>query len=161
MSISSFAGRGETAEGLSLSQVSSFYTFQHYPGYLTLSSTTPPFSALRVFTSDLFCLHGTLCSFGLGKQDDCAIRSSQNVSSAYPCYCFPALQPWESYVLILLSFQEKYIPQCCFHVCHIMEEKVSPCILGRQPALSTKQPGHVHRRIGGENNMHTVCLLRI
>lgn len=32
----------------------------------------------------------------------------------------------ESYVLILRSFQEKYIPERCFHVCHIMEEKFSP-----------------------------------
>uniref|UniRef100_A0A3P8SAD2 Uncharacterized protein n=1 Tax=Amphiprion percula TaxID=161767 RepID=A0A3P8SAD2_AMPPE len=31
------------------------------------------------------------------------------------------------YVLILRSFQEKCIPEHCFHVCHIMEEKVSPC----------------------------------
>ncbi len=43
-----------------------------------------------------------------------------------------------SYVLILRSFQEKYIPEGCFHVCHITEEKVSPCRPGSPPASSPK-----------------------
>lgn len=116
---------------------------------LTLSTATTGISASTVFTSDLFCIPWTSCSFGPGKQDDWAICSSQN-SSTYPHHCFSALQFWgrererERYVLILRSFQEKYIPERSFHVCHIMEEKVSPCRPGRQPALPTKQLGHVH-----------------
>lgn len=42
------------------------------------------------------------------------------------------------YVLILHLFQEKYIPERSFHVCHIMQEKVSPCRPARPPALSNQ-----------------------
>lgn len=40
-------------------------------------------------------------------------------------FCCAALKR-ERYVLISCSFQEKYIPECSFHVCHIIGEKVFP-----------------------------------
>lgn len=57
------------------------------------------------------------------------------------------------YVLILHSFQEKCIPQRCFNVCHIMEEKVIPT--GKQPVLATKQPSHVHSHMEGKYALYT------
>lgn len=44
------------------------------------------------------------------------------------------------YVLILRSFQEKYIPQRCFNVCDIMEEKVSPSWQAASSPNQTTRP---------------------
>lgn len=136
-----------------------FRTFQHYSGYWTPSSATHPISALRVFTSDLFIGHSVLLvleSRTIWQQAQVQTYSSHQLT---PTIVFLLSVLSESYVLILRSFQEKYIPERCFHVCHIMKEKVFPCRPGRQPALPTKQPGHVHRRMGGE--ITCICLLRI
>lgn len=126
----------------------SFTLLRHERCYLTLRSA-PSLPRLTAFTSDLFCIPWTSCS--LGRQDDWAIRSSQNSSAEPPPLFFHSAAPREREgvggrercVLILLSFQEKYIPEHSFHVCHIMEEKVSPCRPGRQPAQPSKQLGHV------------------
>lgn len=95
------------------------------PAYLTSAATG--ISSFTVFTSDSFCLSWTRCPLGPRKQDDWAIRSSQT-SPPQPSHCFSAVQLWkrERYVLISHSFQEKYIPERSFHVCHITKEKVSP-----------------------------------
>lgn len=122
----------------SSSKVSFFlYTSQHYLGYPTLGPATPAASSIRVFTSDLFCARGTLRSFGPGEARAIAqhvqvIRVKTSLISL-PCYCFfPPLQPWESYVLILHTFQEKHIPKRSFHVCHIMEDFLPAALAGSQ-----------------------------
>lgn len=64
-------------------------------------------------------------------------------------FCCAALKR-ERYVLISHSFQEKYIPERSFHVCHITEEKVFPPELaGGQPS-PPNGPGHVHAAQVGE-----------
>lgn len=126
----------------------------HYPGYLTPSSATPPISASYF----AFVGHSVLAleSKMIGQYGS---RQDLLVSSAYPHHCFSALQLWESYVLISFSFQEKYIPERCFHVCHIMEEKVfslQTWQAARSPNQTTRPRA---RRMGGE--IACICLLRI
>lgn len=53
-------------------------------------------------------------------------------------------------MLISHSFQEKYIPERSFHVCHIMEEKVFPPELAGGQASQPNGPGHVHAAQVGE-----------
>lgn len=57
-------------------------------------------------------------------------------------------------MLISHSFQEKYIPDRSFHVCHITEENVFPPELaGGQPS-HPNGPGHVHAAQVGEQPAH-------
>ena len=75
-----------------------------------------------------------------------------------PLLLFSCSAAWRKlqYVLILQAFQEKYISECCFQFCHIMEGFLAA---GRQPALPTKQLGHVHHHMGGE--IACICLLHV
>lgn len=103
-----------------------------------------PSPALRLFKSYFFCLQGTKCSFGSEKRNDQGIHPSQKptrlVGLALLLFLCSAALREQHYVLIWSSFQEKYIPERCFHVCHIMKEQVFLCRPGQQPALPTKHP---------------------
>lgn len=130
---------------------------------LTLSTATTGISSSTVFTSDLFCIPWTSCSFGPGKQDDWAICSSQN-SSTYPHHCFSALQFWgrerERALCANLTLFPRKIHSWTLLSClsHYGGESFS--LQTWQAASSPNQTARPRaRRIGGE--IACICLLRI
>lgn len=143
--------------GLSLSQTSSsLYTSQPNPGYLAPCPCHIPFFCLKSIYIWLVLLSWDIVFFlaWKGRWLGNTFKSKPICLISLPLLLFScsAARRKLQYVLILRSFQEKYIPEHCFHVCHIMAEKVSPCWqAASSPSQTTWPRAPLH---GRGNSLH-------